>query len=108
MSKIIKNFKNINYGPAPEDSKDVMRWIQELDRPNKLYINGTWVKSNSNKKLNIINPSNNKKLATLAISNKKDVKLLKKARHRQKMAEAIFRAVSTFKDKYENETYNAN
>ena len=75
MSKIIKNFKNINYGPAPEDSKDVMRWIQELDRPNKLYINGTWVKSNSNKKLNIINPSNNKKLATLAISNKKDVNL---------------------------------
>lgn len=42
------------------------------------------------------------------ISNKKDVKLLKKARSRQKMAEAIFRAVSTFKDKYENETYNAN
>ena len=42
------------------------------------------------------------------ISNKKDVKLLKKARYRQKMAEAIFRAVSTFKDKYENETYNAN
>ncbi len=75
MSKIIKNFKNINYGPAPEDSKDVMRWIQELDRPNKLYINGTWIKSNSNKKLNIINPSNNKKLATLAISNKKDVNL---------------------------------
>ena len=72
MSKIIKNFKNINYGPAPEDSKDVMRWIQELDRPNKLYINGTWVKSNSNKKLNIIKNGDH------SLSSKKNLKILLK------------------------------
>ena len=38
MSKIIQNFKNISYGPAPEDSKEVMSWINSLNNPNHLYI----------------------------------------------------------------------
>ena len=73
MNKIIKNFRNISYGPAPEDSKEVVNWINKLDKPNKIFINGKWIKSNSSKKLNIIDPSNNKKLSSLAISNKNDV-----------------------------------
>ena len=32
MSKVIQNFKNISYGPAPEDCKDVMSWINLLNR----------------------------------------------------------------------------
>ena len=28
MDKIIKNFQNISYGPAPEDSKEVINWIK--------------------------------------------------------------------------------
>ena len=39
MSKIIQKFKNISYGPAPEDSKDVMSWINSLNKPNNLFIN---------------------------------------------------------------------
>jgi len=35
------------------------------------------------------------------LTNKKDVRLLNKARYRQKMAEAIFRSIVTFKEKYE-------
>ena len=35
------------------------------------------------------------------ITNKKDVRLLNKAQYKQKMAEAIFRAIVTFKEKYE-------
>ena len=38
MSKIIQNFKNISYGPAPEDSKDVMSWINSLNNPNHLLF----------------------------------------------------------------------
>ena len=45
MSKIIQNFKNISYGPAPEDSKDVMSWINSLNNPNHLFINGAWAVS---------------------------------------------------------------
>ena len=28
MNKIIRDFINIKYGPAPEDSKDVLTWIK--------------------------------------------------------------------------------
>ena len=73
MSKIIQNFKNISYGPAPEDSKDVMSWINSLKNPNHLFINGSWVKSKSSKKINVINPATNKKLTSLSMANKADV-----------------------------------
>ena len=63
MDKVIKNFQNISYGPAPEDSKEVNSWIKNLKNPNNQFINGKFVKSSSSKKLNIINPSTNKKIA---------------------------------------------
>ena len=28
MSSVIKNFRNIKYGPAPEDDKEVLKWIK--------------------------------------------------------------------------------
>ena len=67
MNKITQNFKNISYGPAPEDSKDVMSWINSLNNPNSLFINGVWVKSKSLKKIQVINPATNKKLTTLSL-----------------------------------------
>ena len=45
MDKVIKNFQNISYGPAPEDSKEVTNWIKNLKNPNNLFINGKFVKS---------------------------------------------------------------
>ena len=65
MSKIIQNFKNISYGPAPEDSKDVMSWINSLNNPNHLFINGSCTKSKSSKKIQVINQATNKKLTSL-------------------------------------------
>ena len=73
MNKILKNFKNIKYGPAPEDDKEVIAWIKKLSSPNKNYINGKWVLSKSSKKIQVINPSNKKKLFNLSVSSKKDV-----------------------------------
>ena len=73
MNNIIKNFKVIKYGPAPEDDKDVSKWIKSLSSPNKIYINGKWILSKSSKKLQAINPSNNSKLFKLAVGSKKDV-----------------------------------
>ena len=79
MNKIIKNFKNIKYGPAPEDNQDVVKWINELEKPNKLFIDGKWRKSSSNKKIKSINPANNNKLASLIVANAKDINLAVKA-----------------------------
>jgi len=73
MNNIIKNFKNIKYGPAPEDDKDVLRWIKNLSSPNRIYINGKWTLSKSSKTLQAINPSTNSKLFKLVVSSKKDV-----------------------------------
>ncbi|MEC7745290.1 MAG: aldehyde dehydrogenase family protein [Pseudomonadota bacterium] len=73
MNNIIKNFKNIKYGPAPEDDKDVLKWIKNLSSPNRIYINGKWTLSKSSKTLQTINPSTNSKLFKLVVSSKKDV-----------------------------------
>ena len=73
MSEIIKNFKNIKYGPAPEDDNEVLSWIKKLPKPNHNFINGEWCKSLSQKTLRSINPANNKKLFDLSIGSKKDI-----------------------------------
>ena len=73
MNKVIKNFKNIKYGPAPEDNSEVLKWINNLPKPNHNFINGEWSKSLSRKTLRSINPANNKKLIDLSISSKADV-----------------------------------
>ena len=74
MDKVIKNFQNMSYGPAPEDSKEVNSWIKNLKNPNNHFINGKFVKSSSSKKLNIINPSTNKKNSNIICCFKKRCK----------------------------------
>ena len=64
MDIVIKNFQNITYGPAPEDSKEVNSWIKNLKNPNNHFINGKFVKSSSLKNLNVIKRSTNKKIST--------------------------------------------
>tara|TARA_Y100000590_G_scaffold433385_1_gene550394 strand:- start:766 stop:3129 length:2364 start_codon:yes stop_codon:yes gene_type:complete len=73
MNKIIKNYKNIKYGPAPEDDGEVLQWIKNLSNPNKNFINGEWMKSLSGKTIRSINPANNKKLFNLNIGSKTDI-----------------------------------
>ena len=73
MNKVLKNFRNIKYGPAPEDHKEVNAWIKKLSSPNKNFIDGKWNLSKSSKKIQVINPSNKKKLFNLTISSKKDI-----------------------------------
>ena len=90
MNKIIKNFKNIKYGPAPEDGTEVINWIKKISSSNKNYINGKWNTSKGSKKIKVINPSTNKKLFDLTISTKKDVDLaVNSARKAQKKWSSI-------------------
>ena len=58
MSKVIKNFRNIKYGPAPEDDKEVLKWIRQLPSPNYNFIYGQWMKSKGTRTLQAINPAN--------------------------------------------------
>ena len=70
MSKLIKNFKKLSYGPAPEDSSEVFNWINKLRKPNYIFINGKFVKSKGSKKINIINPRTKDRIGKLSISSK--------------------------------------
>ena len=93
MNKIIKNFKNIKYGPAPEDDTEVINWIKKISSSNKNYINGKWNTSRGSKKIKVINPSTNKKLFNLTISTKKDVDL---AVNSAKKAQKKWSSISPF------------
>ena len=73
MSEIIKNFEKIKYGPAPEDSKEVLNWIKKLPSPNNIFIDGKWIRPNTKKIIQSISPSNNKKLFKLSVSSKSDI-----------------------------------
>ena len=73
MNKVLQNFKKIKYGPALEDDTEVLRWIKNLSGSNKNYIDGKWISSKNSKKIQIINPSNKKRLFKLSVSSKNDV-----------------------------------
>ena len=73
MNKVIKNFRNIKYGPAPEDDQEVIEWIKSLPSPNYNFINGDWVKPKTITTIQAINPANHNKLFKLSVSSKSDV-----------------------------------
>ena len=63
MRSVIKNFRNIKYGPAPEDDKEVLQWIKTLPNPNYNFISGKWIKPRGTKTIQAINPANKNKLS---------------------------------------------
>ena len=68
MRSVIKNFRNIKYGPAPEDDKEVLQWIKTLPNPNYNFISGEWIKPRETKTIQAINPANKNKLFKLSVS----------------------------------------
>ena len=81
MSKARKNGKatlNFNttwsYSPAPESADHI-----QLKEKYELYINGKWAKPSSGKYFDTINPATEKKIASVAEANVKDVDLAVKA-----------------------------
>ena len=77
MAKTKNISENWVYNPAPESSDHI-----RLAKQYQLYINGEWVKPNSGKYFDTINPANGKKLASVAQANESDVdKAVKAARN---------------------------
>ena len=81
MSKARKNGKTSldfnttwSYSPAPESADHI-----QLKEKYELYINGKWVKPSSGKYFDTINPATEKKIASVAEANAKDVDLAVKA-----------------------------
>ena len=81
MSKARKNGKTSldfnttwSYSPAPESADHI-----QLKEKYELYIDGKWVKPSSGKYFDTINPATEKKIASVAEANAKDVDLAVKA-----------------------------
>ncbi len=75
---IAEKFVSMEYGPAPEDSKEALAW---LDRSKRLahYIGGEWTAPSAGQFFDTVDPSNGEKLAAVAQGSAADVDAAVKA-----------------------------
>jgi len=66
-------YNTMVYGPAPETAKPAIEFLEAHQRSFDLFIDGTWVKPNSNKYAETHNPSNKEFLAKIAEADATDV-----------------------------------
>ncbi|WP_263366063.1 aldehyde dehydrogenase family protein [Edaphobacter bradus] len=76
---IVEEFYAMDYGPAPEDPKEVERWLDEHKRTFDLYIGGKWRKPVSGEYFATSNPATGDKIADVAQAGAADVDAAVKA-----------------------------
>ncbi len=80
MSKaIVEEFYSMEYGPAPEDTKEVDRWLDAHQRSFGHYIDGEWQKPASGEYFATSNPATGDKIAEVAYGDAADVDAAVKA-----------------------------
>jgi aldehyde dehydrogenase (NAD+) len=70
---IAEKFVSMEYGPAPEDSKEAQAWLQRHGNRFAHFINGAWQAPVAGKYFDTIDPSNGEKLASVAQGSSADV-----------------------------------
>jgi aldehyde dehydrogenase (NAD+) len=63
---IAEKFVSLEYGPAPEDSKEAAAWLERHDRRFGLFIGGAWQPPAAGEYFDTIDPSSGEKLAAVA------------------------------------------
>ncbi len=76
---IVEEFYAMDYGPAPEDPKEVERWLDAHKRTFDLYIGGEWKKPASGEYFATSNPADGEKIADVAQADAADVDAAVKA-----------------------------
>ena len=76
---IVEEFYSMEYGPAPEDTKEVDRWLDAHGRSFGHYINGEWTKPSSGEYFATSNPASGDKIADVAYGDAADVDAAVKA-----------------------------
>ncbi len=72
-NSVVEQFYAMEYGPAPEDSKETERWLDAHQRRFVHYIDGAWSKPASGEFFATNNPANGDKIADVAEANAADV-----------------------------------
>lgn len=70
---IAEKFVTMDYGPAPEDPREALTWLDKHGRQFGHFINGTWAKPSMGEYLETTDPSTGEKLATVAQGSSADV-----------------------------------
>ncbi|HEY6375763.1 MAG TPA: aldehyde dehydrogenase family protein, partial [Edaphobacter sp.] len=78
-NSIVEEFYAMEYGPAPEDSKEVERWLDAHKRSFGHYIDGAWRKPAAGEYFATNNPATGDKIAEVAQADAADVDAAVKA-----------------------------
>ncbi len=70
---IAEKFVSMEYGPAPEDSKEAVGWLERHGRRFGLFIDGAWQAPATGEYFDTLDPSNGEKLASIAQGGAADV-----------------------------------
>jgi aldehyde dehydrogenase (NAD+) len=76
---IAEKFVAMEYGPAPEDSKEALAWLDRHGRRFDHFIAGTWAAPSAGTYFDTADPSTGEKLATVAQGSAADVDAAVKA-----------------------------
>ena len=76
---IAEKFVNMEYGPAPEDSKEAVAWLERHGYRFQHFIGGRWQPPAAGEYFDTIDPSNGEKLASVAQGSAADVDAAVKA-----------------------------
>ncbi len=70
---IAEKFVTMEYGPAPEDPKESLAWLDRHGRQFALFIDGSWQKPIGGQYFDTLDPSNGTKLAAIAQGSREDI-----------------------------------
>ena len=76
---IAEKFVTMEYGPAPEEAKEALSWLDHHQRRFGHFIRGTWVAPLTGKHFDTADPSTGEKLASVAEGSAADIDTAVKA-----------------------------
>ena len=76
---IAEKFVAMEYGPAPEDAKEALTWLDHHGRRFGHFINGAWLQPSAGKYFDTADPSTGEKLASVAEGSAADIDAAVKA-----------------------------
>src|ERR1700675_5123577 len=76
---IVEKFMTMDYGPAPEDPREALAWMDRSGRRFSHFINGTWQPPANGEYFDTSDPSTSEKLASVSQGSAADVDAAVKA-----------------------------
>ncbi|HZR56589.1 MAG TPA: aldehyde dehydrogenase family protein [Terriglobales bacterium] len=76
---IAEKFVSMEYGPAPEDPKEALNWLDHHERRFGHFVNGRWLEPSAGEYFDTADPSTGEKLASVAQGSVADVDAAVKA-----------------------------